>query len=470
MRTLCCWDGQRRRISILHAAIVAYPALRASAIGPCHPTIGPSAAAIAPLPLVARTWQAEAAASFRCPPPMHRRHDLDTLRIAAFALLILYHAAMAYVAGWDFHLKSTYTAEWLQWPMIAMNRWRMPLLFTISGIALGLSLPEHGRWRHTLRRCWRLQLPLLFGIVAVVSLQAYYEALDKGDVAPGLARFLWRYWQFRPWPGAHFSGAAYGFTWNHLWYLAYLLPYTVLAVVLASLLRPLRGALPRWQISDRVLGGLLLVLPVAWLAWALLVLMPHWPPTHALLDDVYVHAESLPLFLGGFMAARWQRGWELLMRGRRLTLALAVLGLCLELGIRALARLPHVGDVDAWVLALPWGQTERIGRALYTWCMLLALFGWARVLLSHPWPGQGYCREAVFSWYILHQTLLIALLYALRPLQLGPWLEPALLVAGTISGCLLIHELLIRRVRWLRPLFGLRNDASSLPVARVAPV
>ncbi|WP_313148480.1 acyltransferase family protein [Stenotrophomonas sp.] len=401
---------------------------------------------------------------------MHRRHDLDTLRIAAFALLILYHAAMAYVAGWDFHLKSAYTAEWLQWPMIAMNRWRMPLLFAISGIALGLSLPEHGRWRHTLRRCWRLQLPLLFGIVAVVSLQAYYEALDNGDVAPGLARFLWRYWQFRPWPGAHFSGAAYGFTWNHLWYLAYLLPYTVLAVVLASLLRPLRGALPRWQISDRVLGGLLLVLPVAWLAWTLLVLMPRWPPTHALLDDVYVHAESLPLFLGGFMAARWQRGWELLVRGRRLTLALAGLGLCVELGIRALARLPHVGDVDAWVLALPWGQTERIGRALYTWCMLLALFGWARVLLSRPWPGLAYCREAVFSWYILHQTVLIVLLYALRPLQLGPWLEPALLVAGTIGGCLLIHELLIRRVRWLRPLFGLRAASPSLPVARVAPV
>ncbi len=386
---------------------------------------------------------------------MHRRHDLDTLRIAAFALLILYHAAMAYVAGWDFHLKSTYTSEWLQWPMIALNRWRMPLLFAISGIALGLSLPDRGRLQHTLRRGWRLLLPLLFGIVAVVSLQAYYEALDKGDVAPGLARFLWRYWQFQPWPGAHFSGAAYGFTWNHLWYLAYLLPYTVLAVVLASLLRPLRKLLPGWQPSDRLLGASLLVVPVAWLAWSLLVLMPRWPPTHALLDDVYVHAESLPLFLGGFLAARWQRGWDLLVRGRRVTLALAVLGLCLELGIRALARLPHVGDLDAWVLALPWAQTERVGRALYTWCMLLTLFGWARVLLSRPWPGLAYCREAVFSWYILHQTVLIVLLYALRPLQLGPWLEPALLVAGTIGGCLLIHELLIRRVRWLRPLFGL---------------
>lgn len=45
---------------------------------------------------------------------MTRRHDLDTLRIGAFGLLILYHVAMAYVAGWDFHLKSSHTAGWLQ--------------------------------------------------------------------------------------------------------------------------------------------------------------------------------------------------------------------------------------------------------------------------------------------------------------------------------------------------------------------
>jgi len=63
--------------------------------------------------------------------------------------------------------------------------------------------------------------------------------------------------------------------------------------------------------------------------------------------------------------------------------------------------------------------------------------------------------------------VLIVLLYALRPLQLGPWLEPALLVAGTVGGCLLIHELLIRRVRWLRPLFGLRADPLSSTPARV---
>ena len=52
--------------------------------------------------------------------------------------------------------------------------------------------------------------------------------------------------------------------------------------------------------------------------------------------------------------------------------------------------------------------------------------------------------------------LIIVLLFWLKPLQLGPWMEPALLLAGTVGGCLLIHELLIHRVRWLRPLFGLK--------------
>lgn len=75
---------------------------------------------------------------------MTRRHDIDALRVFAFALLILYHTAMAYVDDWGFHLKSLHTAEWLQWPMVFVNRWRMSLLFLISGIAIALMRPKAG--------------------------------------------------------------------------------------------------------------------------------------------------------------------------------------------------------------------------------------------------------------------------------------------------------------------------------------
>ena len=67
---------------------------------------------------------------------MNRRHDIDALRVLAFGLLILYHLGMLYVSDWGFHLKSHYLAGWLQYPMLFLNRWRMDLLFLISGLAV----------------------------------------------------------------------------------------------------------------------------------------------------------------------------------------------------------------------------------------------------------------------------------------------------------------------------------------------
>lgn len=386
---------------------------------------------------------------------MPRRHDLDALRVIAFSLLILYHVAMAYVAQWDFHLKSSWTFDWLQWPMIALNRWRMPLLFVISGIALGLAVPNKQRWRFAWRRSWRLLLPLLFGIVAVVSVQAYCEAVDKGDIAPGLVTFLLRYWQFAPWPDASFTGARYGFTWNHLWYLPYLVVYSLFVMALAGLLRPLRNTLPARPLGSRTLA-MLALLPPAWLAWTVLYLLPRYPITHALVDDLYVHAVSLPLFALGYFLARWQRGWQWVEQVRWHSLGIAVLAISVELGIRALGRLPGLEEVPEWLLGLPWAQTERIARAIYIWSALLAIFGWARAWLDRPFAWLPYASSAVFCWYILHQTVLIVLLHWLRPLQLGAWQEPLLVLVGTIVGCALLYEG-IRRIAWLQPLFGVRS-------------
>lgn len=137
-----------------------------------------------------------------------RRHDIDALRVFAFALLILYHVGMAYVAGWEFHLKSAYTTGWLQAPMIVLNRWRMPLLFMISGIAIGLARAARAPWQFAWRRCGRLLPPLLFGMFVVVAVQAYCQGVTNGKVSPGFGAFLLRYWQVRPWrPAASMAGS-----------------------------------------------------------------------------------------------------------------------------------------------------------------------------------------------------------------------------------------------------------------------
>jgi len=78
-----------------------------------------------------------------------------------------------------------------------------------------------------------------------------------------------------------------------------------------------------------------------------------------------------------------------------------------------------------------------------------------------------YASEAVYPWYILHQSLIVLAAYWLIPLRLGALWEPLLVLAITVAGCVLIHELLIRRIGWLRPMFGLPMRAGS-PHARVA--
>jgi len=60
---------------------------------------------------------------------------------------------------------------------------------------------------------------------------------------------------------------------------------------------------------------------------------------------------------------------------------------------------------------------------------------------------------------MLHQTLIIVLAVALAPWALGPVAEPAALVAGTVLGCWLITDGLVRRFGLLRLLFGLKPRA-----------
>jgi len=216
-------------------------------------------------------------------------------------------------------------------------------------------------------------------------------------------------------------------------------------------------------------AGLLLVLPVLWLLGVRLWLAPRYEESHALVGDWTVHAESLPLFLLGYVLATRTGFWRWVQRLRWRTFAIALVAISTELGLRWLGHHPPAGPIPDWAMQVPWYTIERVARVIYTWMALLAIFGWGRALLDRPFRWLPYCSEAVFSWYILHQTLIVALAWWLIPMRLGAALEASLVVAGTIAGCLLLHEMLIRRVAWVRPLFGLKPPAASRPAPDAPP-
>lgn len=382
---------------------------------------------------------------------MTRRHDIDALRVIAFALLITYHGGMLYVAEWGWHLKSSHTFEWLQLPMVALNRWRMDLIFLLSGLAIGLFQPERQLGRFALLRTWRLLLPLLFGMVAIVPVQAYCQAVANGVVEPGFGAFMARYLQLQPWPEGGFDGAEYGFTWNHLWYLAYLWTYTLVLTALLPLLRsaPMQTA-ARWLGARH--GPWLVLLPAGLLAvYTNTLLQPFGDAERDLVSDWYRHAEYFTVFLLGYLLARSGAFWAELLRCRRWLAGLALAG-----GVVYLSLL--MADIE---YTQPWLGMVRALRALYAWSALLAILAWGHHWLNRPFRWLPYATEAVYPWYILHQSATVLLAYWLVPLALPAAVEAGLVLGGTVLACALGFEA-VRRVPPLRPLFGLKGRKRSV--------
>lgn len=382
-----------------------------------------------------------------------RRHDIDALRVLAFGLLILYHVGMFYVS-WDWHVKSRYEFGWLEPAMVLVNQWRMPLIFLISGLAVTLMLGEGDSRRigfgaFTLQRVVRLAVPLAFGMLVIVPPQAYFQALENGAIEPGYLAFLWRYFTFQPWPAGAFDGSDYGITWNHLWYLPYLLAYTLALMPIAGYLngpgRILRTRLRRL----RGLGlWLLPVLPLlAWGQWV----YPHFPYiSHDLISDGYAHAMYGTFFLYGFLIGRDAGLWQEFARLRWHTFATALLTYALLMVYREI--LPD--DPDA--------LTSIANMALIyfnRWTWLLTVLGWGHRWLNREFRWLPYARSAVYPWYVLHQTITVATGYGLARMALGPVAEPVLLLTATFGGCAVIHHFLVRRMGRFGLLLGYTGPA-----------
>lgn len=381
-----------------------------------------------------------------------RRFDLDWLRIAAFGLLILYHVGMFYVP-WGWHIKTDRPIEWLQPVMAAVNPWRLILLFFVSGAATRFMLGKWTPWRLLRERTPRLLVPLVFGMLVIVPPQTFIQLAWSG-AAPAVRDFYPAYVAGSG--GWTADGAPLVTpTWNHLWFVAYLLAYTVGTGVLLACVPWLASATERLADAAGARGWPLAV-PALWFVWVQLAVAPSHPETHAFVGDWSVHAQSLAAFSLGFAMARAAPAWASLVAHRGAWAAAA--GLCLATYVSTLSlRIAGAIDADAArpVLQVAFGASQWLCT-----CALLALA--ARHLRGRDHRARRYLTEAIFPFYIVHQTAIIVAAWLLRPLQLAAPIEAAVLIAATIAACVAAFEL-VRRVRLLRPLFGLAPSRPFTP-------
>ena len=97
-------------------------------------------------------------------PSPSRLAYLDWLRVAAFALLILYHVGMFYVT-WDWHVKSDRAGHAIEPLMLLTNPWRLTLLFFVSGAATRFMADKMSAAKLAGKRTVRLLVPLVFAML-----------------------------------------------------------------------------------------------------------------------------------------------------------------------------------------------------------------------------------------------------------------------------------------------------------------
>ena len=100
-------------------------------------------------------------------------------------------------------------------------------------------------------------------------------------------------------------------------------------------------------------------------------------------------------------------------------------------------------------------------------CWIFGVFGLGYNYLNRPSKTLNYLSQAAYPVYIIHMLALYAGAYFILPLAISPFLKLILITGFTYIVCFILYEFVIRRIGFIRPLFGLkwnfkRNQAPLL--------
>jgi glucan biosynthesis protein C len=378
-------------------------------------------------------------------PIFARRADLDWLRLGAFALLALYHAGFPW-SGWNSPLASSESIGWLREGMRFLERWRMPLIFVVSGAAIVLALGTRSVGVFAIDRVRRLLVPLAFGMVVLGPPQDYLEPLYGNEFHGSFLDFIWQ-----AFTGMYPGGKMH---WHHLWFLAYALALTFALLPCFLWLRSAPGRAFHIRAGSIVARTGLQWLLALFMAAALLWVAPTSDGTNDYGRDGLGYWAVLLLY-GAFLFG----SSELLVALNRQRF------LSLSIGIAAYAAFYIFfinGSVRAVISkdALP---IYTLLSAVNTTAWLFAIIGFGHRYLTWRPVFLAELTEAVYPFYLLHQTVLVVATYWLLRFNVPPLAGFIVAVLATFLGTSAIYFCLVRPMGLLRPFFGLKLGRITTP-------
>ena len=343
-----------------------------------------------------------------------RRYDIDWLRVIAIALLIIYHVAIGF-QSWGLMIgfitnKESWISLWI--PMSLLNIWRIPLLFFVSGMGVYFALQKRNWIGLIKERTQRILLPFIFGTFFIVPLhllllQNYYS------------------WTLSYSPNP-----------SHLWFLGNIFSYTILLLPVFLYFRSHNNGKVINIIKHVFNTPLGLVLVMGCFIGEAMMVKPNPYELYAMTVHGYILG-FLAFFFGYIFILCGKPFWSLLLRWKW---GFLVSGLTLYF-FRV-----YQGQMPLYLLS--------VESNLWVFCVFA--FGYKH--LNYKSNALIYLSQSAYPVYIVHMMFLYAASYVIFPLDVGVILKFILVATLTFVGSLGFYEFIIKRVAWMRPLFGLKKQ------------
>lgn len=97
-----------------------------------------------------------------------------------------------------------------------------------------------------------------------------------------------------------------------------------------------------------------------------------------------------------------------------------------------------------------------IVETIVAWSWVMAILGYGRQYLNFKSKILNYANEGIYPFYILHQTVLVILAYYVIQWNIPVVIKFLILSTATLTICVLIYDLLIKRNNITRFLFGMK--------------
>jgi peptidoglycan/LPS O-acetylase OafA/YrhL len=406
------------------------------------------------------------------PPPAaraatSRRYELDWMRALVVLGLIPIHAAVIFSSASDLFIKNAETNQLMALVGVFGGVWGMPLLFLVAGASAYFALNRRTGGQYLKERVLRLIVPFAFASLLIIPVQVY--AIVASD--PTLARafdlpinnpaFTASYWAFYVeylrgyvYFLTHFSPELAVIFWGHLWFIPRLFAYALVTLPLFFWLKSRSGQrlltalgrLMRYPGAIYLLALPLVIVEMLTRATHINALTAGWP----LYDDWVQFTFFLLFYIYGYLVYAISTMPAAIMRYGWASLALGLAGFALALTRSDTLTTSPFNYSLGYIAGVPI-------RDFVSWFWVVAVLSFAFHVFTFSNGLLRYLKEAAFPIYVLHLPILTVVGVAVVRLDLPLLAKFLLIIVVALGLTLALFELVVRRFRATRVLFGLKS-------------